>query len=215
MRVKTSPVKRLVRQNSEFHIVVGTYLSATNADHGRGVIGALREAAERLGESPTKQQYEKLGLTPAASTILRVVGGWNEAKEKAGLTAYDRSEFGGTEIQPKPDEVELPEGLEWRELTGQQRWYYKNRERRIGRKEERRRELRQWLHAYKLKECECERCGEGHPACLDFHHFGEKEFGIAEMVVYGYSRASIEGEIERCGVLCANCHRKEHYVDPT
>jgi hypothetical protein len=35
---------------------------------------ALQEAADVLGESPTKQQYEELGLTPAASTILRVIG---------------------------------------------------------------------------------------------------------------------------------------------
>jgi hypothetical protein len=35
---------------------------------------SLREAADILNESPTKAQYEHLKLTPAASTILRVVG---------------------------------------------------------------------------------------------------------------------------------------------
>lgn len=43
-------------------------------------IKALQEAAERLGDSPTKAQYEELGLTPSASTILRLVGRWNQAK---------------------------------------------------------------------------------------------------------------------------------------
>jgi len=38
-------------------------------------LDALREAAERLGESPTKAAYEGLGLTPSSSTIIRVVGG--------------------------------------------------------------------------------------------------------------------------------------------
>ena len=38
-------------------------------------LDALREAAERLGESPTKAAYEDLGLTPASATIIRVVGG--------------------------------------------------------------------------------------------------------------------------------------------
>ncbi|ELY90615.1 hypothetical protein C483_11161 [Natrialba hulunbeirensis JCM 10989] len=38
-------------------------------------IEALREAAERLGESPTKAQYEELGLTPASATIIRTCGG--------------------------------------------------------------------------------------------------------------------------------------------
>ncbi|WP_394295529.1 homing endonuclease associated repeat-containing protein [Natrialba chahannaoensis] len=48
-------------------------------------IEALREAAERLGESPTKAQYEEIGLTPASATIIRTCGGWNDAKERAGL----------------------------------------------------------------------------------------------------------------------------------
>lgn len=178
-------------------------------------ITALWKAADRLDESPTKRQYENLGITPVASTILRVMGSWNEAKDRAELTTYDRSEFGGTEVQPQPEDVDLPDGVVWTELTGQQRWYYKNRERRIARKDERRRKLRQWLHAYKREECECRQCGEGHPACLDFHHQGEKTLGVSEMVVYGYSKNSIEEEIERCSVLCANCHRKEHYVNPS
>lgn len=69
-------------------------------------LDALREAARKLDESPTKAQYEDLGLTPSASTILRVVGGWNAAKEKAGLeTTYSR----GPRVQEKPDDVDLPE----------------------------------------------------------------------------------------------------------
>ncbi len=36
---------------------------------------ALLEAADRLGESPTKAQYEELGLTPASATIIRTCGG--------------------------------------------------------------------------------------------------------------------------------------------
>lgn len=32
---------------------------------------ALQRAAERLEESPTKAQYEELGLTPASATIIR------------------------------------------------------------------------------------------------------------------------------------------------
>jgi len=55
---------------------------------------ALREAAERLGESPTKAQYEELGMTPASATIMKTVGGWNEAKEQAGLETFDRGATG-------------------------------------------------------------------------------------------------------------------------
>jgi len=37
---------------------------------------------------------------------------------------------------------------------------------------------------------------------------------VGEMVTYGYSRNRIQDEIEKCSVLCANCHRKEHYQTP-
>ncbi|WP_229380240.1 hypothetical protein [Haloterrigena salifodinae] len=50
---------------------------------------------------------------------------------------------------------------------------------------------------------------------MDFHHPGEKEHGIATMVVNGHSKASIHEEIERCVVLCANCHRVEHADPPS
>ena len=74
----------------------------------------LREAAERLGESPTKAEYEDPGLRPASATIIRAVGGWNEAKEKAGL---DTNPSMGTRVQPNPDHVTVPEDSEWNELS--------------------------------------------------------------------------------------------------
>lgn len=48
-------------------------------------IDALHAAADRLGKSPTKAEYEELGLRPASATIMRNLGGWNAAKEAAGL----------------------------------------------------------------------------------------------------------------------------------
>ncbi len=176
---------------------------------------ALRRAAKKLGESPTKAQYEELGLRPASATIMKTLGGWNAAKERAGLETFDRAVTGGQPVQPKPDWVEIPDDAEWTELTGQQRWYYKNREARIERKDRRRNEIRRWLYTYKERRCECSRCGEERPPCLDFHHPDEKEQGISTMVVDGYSKASIREEIDRCIVLCANCHRMEHYDPPT
>lgn len=59
----------------------------------------------------------------------------------------------------------------------------------------------------------CTRCGEDHPATLDFHHrdASEKEIGIAQLVNMGWSVARIDAEIAKCDVLCANCHRKLHW----
>jgi hypothetical protein len=113
----------------------------------RDCIEALREAANRLGESPTKQQYEDLGLTPSAATILRVVGGWNDAKEAAGLETYASR---GPRVQPKPDDVEMPGDVAWDDLSQDQRWHYRNREWNAERTLRRRAELRTWVNEYSV-----------------------------------------------------------------
>lgn len=179
-------------------------------------IRALREAANQLGKSPTKAEYEELGMTPSSTTVIRIMGGWNEAKEAAGLETFPQRMGAGPPIQSKPAWVDLPEGYEWTELNPQQRWYYKNRERRVAVKTRRKDELREWFTEYKRKECGCSICGETHPACLEFHHVGEKQMGVSEMVSTGFAKEKILAEIDSCRVLCANCHRKEHYneADP-
>lgn len=181
----------------------------------RECIEALQEAAERLGELPTKVQYEELGLRPSSTTIRRVMGGWNAAKEAVDIETYDWRDAGGGTVAPKPPDVEIPDDADWEELTGQQRWYYKNRDARIARKDRRREELREWLFRLKRDAFECVRCGEERPPALDFHHQDDKHLGVAEMVAYGYSKESIREEIHECVVLCANCHRVEHYDPPT
>lgn len=59
----------------------------------------------------------------------------------------------------------------------------------------------------------CSKCGEDHIACLDFHHLDSstKKYHVAEMANGGVSIEAIKEEIRKCIVLCANCHRKEHY----
>ena len=177
-------------------------------------LDALREAARKLDESPSKAQYEDLGLTPSASTILRVVGGWNAAKEKAGLeTTYSR----GSRVQEKPDAVDLPRGTEWEELSQDQRWHYKNREWNTERSMQRRESNRAWANDLQRRRGGCSRCDEDDPVCLDFHHLdgAEKKMSVGKMIAFGYGKDRIEAEIEKCIVLCANCHRKEHYDDPS
>ena len=61
----------------------------------------------------------------------------------------------------------------------------------------------------------CEDCGESHIACLDFHHRDpkEKEIEVSIMVRKGMSLDRIMKEIEKCMVLCRNCHAKLHYQE--
>ncbi|WP_440006894.1 homing endonuclease associated repeat-containing protein [Halomicrococcus sp. SG-WS-1] len=172
-------------------------------------ISSLREAAVELDESPTKAQYEQLGLTPAASTIGRVFNGWNRAKEAAGLETYRST---GSRVQPKPEAVELPDDRTWEELSANQRWHYKHSDQNCKQTLDRRRANRAWVHRYKQSSSGCARCNETDPACLDFHHLNEdeKEMAVGKMVTYGYSKSQLEEEIKKCLILCANCHRKEH-----
>ncbi|ELY88017.1 homing endonuclease associated repeat-containing protein [Natrialba taiwanensis] len=172
----------------------------------------LRRAAEQLGESPTKAQYEALGLRPASATIIRTCGGWNDAKERAGLeSSYSR----GTRVGPKPADVDLPSGTSWDELSADQRWHYRNVDWNAERTLRRRSRLRSWLTERK-RERGCSRCDVDTPACLDFHHIDAmtKEMAVGRMVTFGYGKDALRDEIEKCEVLCANCHREIHYTPP-
>ena len=56
----------------------------------------------------------------------------------------------------------------------------------------------------------CVRCGEKDVRCLSFHHERDKYAEISDMVSRGLSWVRIMAEIEKCILLCANCHCKEH-----
>ncbi len=73
---------------------------------------------------------------------------------------------------------------------------------------------REWY--FKLKRGKsCVACGESHPACLDFHHINPKlKTGIIRMLsLYSNDNDRVIKEIKNCILLCANCHRKQHYKD--
>ena len=61
------------------------------------------------------------------------------------------------------------------------------------------------------KDLVCFLCKEDEPCCLEFHHNNpkEKEIAVSRLFLSG-NRARILAEIEKCTVLCANCHRKVH-----
>lgn len=72
--------------------------------------------------------------------------------------------------------------------------------------------IREWMTNYKSS-LVCSECGESHPATLDFHHHGKKDFQLSNVVQRGLSIAKIEKEIRKCVVLCSNCHRKLHWKE--
>ena len=69
-----------------------------------------------------------------------------------------------------------------------------------------------WLKEFK-KSLSCEVCGESRVCCLEFHHTGDnKEINIAHAAHNAWSIERMLKEIEKCMVLCANCHRVVHSV---
>jgi hypothetical protein len=70
----------------------------------------------------------------------------------------------------------------------------------------RRHRSRAHLMAY-LREHPCVLCGEADPVVLDFDHLRDKVWEVTNLARYGgWSR--LLAEIEKCRVLCANCHRR-------
>lgn len=68
-------------------------------------------------------------------------------------------------------------------------------------------------HVFELKRSmKCPKCGFDHPAALHFHHTRDKTTEISKMVRgVGAGLSTILAEINKCIVLCANCHAVEHW----
>lgn len=69
--------------------------------------------------------------------------------------------------------------------------------------------LRQYLNDLK-KNKSCIKCGENRWWVLDFHHVNDKEYQISQLVKHG-SLELLKKEVNKCVVLCANCHRDLHH----
>ena len=66
----------------------------------------------------------------------------------------------------------------------------------------------------RIRESGCKKCGEKRIYILDFHHRdpSQKEKTINRMIKSS-SYDNLLAEIEKCDVLCANCHREFHYFE--
>jgi hypothetical protein len=103
---------------------------------------------------------------------------------------------------------------EWKEYQRnyQRSWHQRHREERLTKLYARKKAISEYLQEAKKQLC-CADCGERHPAALQFHHVNaeDKMFNVGDAIRGGRSLDTIKKEIEKCIVLCANCHLIRHY----
>jgi L-lactate utilization protein LutB len=93
-----------------------------------------------------------------------------------------------------------------------QRWYRENKSKHIALVGRRRTLMRARFQEMK-RSLACTRCGEQHVACIQFHHIdgSRKEFTISAIRSGNVSARRLAQELEKCEVVCANCHLKIHW----
>ena len=75
---------------------------------------------------------------------------------------------------------------------------------------ERQRKLKKEMVDYKGGKCE--RCGyDKYIGALEFHHLNpeEKDFTLSHLKIYSFNQVIID-ELDKCMLLCSNCHREIH-----
>ena len=92
------------------------------------------------------------------------------------------------------------------------KYYDNNKEKEINRVHTRRAQQVKDFKEFKSK-LKCILCNENHITTLHFHHLNPsmKEIELSTAIRLGWSKDKLEKEIDKCVVLCANCHAKEHY----
>ncbi len=98
----------------------------------------------------------------------------------------------------------------------QKAWHQANKDRRLVRIKEARKTradgLNEWLRTLK-ESLPCTDCREFHPHyVMDYDHLGDKVLNISNAVGNGWSKKKIQEEIDKCELVCANCHRKRTHA---
>lgn len=88
-------------------------------------------------------------------------------------------------------------------------WYKKNKEKRKAAIKKNKNKLkstrRKWLN--EIKSAPCTDCNKKYPpVVMDFDHIKDKKFNIST-ILYIKSKDTLLKEIEKCELVCSNCHR--------
>lgn len=88
-------------------------------------------------------------------------------------------------------------------------WYSDNKERQKSNVERNRNRYRQAFKVWK-NTLSCIVCGENFGPCLDFHHINDDKDTEVSLLMSNMNLDAVVTELNKCVVLCANCHRKVH-----
>jgi hypothetical protein len=91
--------------------------------------------------------------------------------------------------------------------------YLRNRAEILIKTAEKKKTLRAEWNVFK-RTLKCAKCGFNHPAALDFHHEDpSKKDREVSWFIKNHQYAKAKEEVQKCIVLCANCHRIHHYEE--
>lgn len=91
-------------------------------------------------------------------------------------------------------------------------WREKNKEYIVEKQRLHKRERKLWAIAYLGGKCS--RCStECHPSVYEFHHINPEEKDRDPSKMLQLSLAKLTLELNKCVLLCANCHRYVHHGD--
>jgi len=91
-------------------------------------------------------------------------------------------------------------------------WYAKNKEYALEKQRIKKRERKLWAIEY-LGGC-CNRCGNTyHPSIYEFHHIDPTTKDRDPSKMMQLSKQKLQDELDKCILLCANCHRLEHHQE--
>lgn len=97
--------------------------------------------------------------------------------------------------------------------AAQAAWYQRNKLEHQRRIKDKRTIRRAYVRDYKLENSICTDCGISYPPhMLDFDHLVDKKFNISGKGVKDNGMEAILAEIEKCEIVCANCHRHRTYM---
>lgn len=92
-----------------------------------------------------------------------------------------------------------------KQRAAKRRYYERNKQVYLDKNARKRERMRAYLRS--LKEAPCMDCGQKFPYwVMDFDHLEGKESLIGRLV-FSLSWKRLEAELEKCELVCANCHR--------